>query len=116
MPYSKITYAVEHGVAVLELADPPANTCSHEMMREIDAAVLDARMDREVHVRRLTPPSTASAAVGRIKRAVHSGLDAGLHEGLALERELQQLLFQSDDAREGLTAHVEKRPPRFSGR
>jgi enoyl-CoA hydratase/carnithine racemase len=38
------------------------------------------------------------------------------HDGLALERELQQLLFQSEDAREGLTAYVEKREPRFQGR
>ena len=54
--------------------------------------------------------------VGRIKRAVQSGLEAGFGEGLALERELQQQLFQSDDAREGIRAHLEKRPAVFTGR
>lgn len=37
-------------VAVLSLDDPPANTYSHEMMRELDAAILDARFDPEVEV------------------------------------------------------------------
>jgi enoyl-CoA hydratase/carnithine racemase len=262
----RITYAVADAVATIELNDPPANTYSYEMMREIDAAVLDARMDASVHVivlrgagerffcaganigmlkhadpefkyyfclhanetlnrleqtpklviaalnghtvggglevalaadlriarggagkiglpevalgvlpgtggtqrlarlvgkaraielmatgrlmtfeeahalglvnqvwddadlkgrafaeaiqdyaRQFTPPHTASRAVGRMKRAVHSGMESGLAEGLALERELQQLLFQSEDAKEGLTANLEKRPPRFKG-
>src|SRR5436189_3134491 len=50
MPYAKINYGVVDGVATIELNEPPANTYSYEMMREIDAAVLDARMDRAVHV------------------------------------------------------------------
>ena len=37
-------------------------------------------------------------------------------EGLALERELQQRLFESEDAAEGLAAHLEKRDPVFKGR
>lgn len=63
-----------------------------------------------------TPPHKASLAVGRIKRAVQSGPEAGFHEGLAMERELQQLLFQSADAKEGIAANLEKRAPRFEGR
>jgi enoyl-CoA hydratase/carnithine racemase len=62
------------------------------------------------------PPNKASLAVGRIKRAVVSGLEAGFGEGLAIERELQQLLFQSEDAKEGIAANLEKRKPKFSGR
>jgi len=267
MSYQKITYATADGIALIELNDPPANTYSYEMMQEIDAAVLAARMDSHVHVivltgagekffcaganigmlkeatpafkyyfclhanetltrleqtpklvvaglnghtvggglevalsadlrvaragagkiglpevalgvlpgtggtqrlartvgkakaielmvggslfsfdearqmglvnevwddaelkgrtfrqalvdyaRQFTPPNRASKAVGHIKRAVQSGLEMGLTEGLALERELQQRLFESDDAREGLTANLEKRAPRFSGR
>ena len=68
------------------------------------------------YARQFTPPHRASRAVGHIKRAVQSGLDMGLAEGLALERELQQRLFESDDAREGLAANLEKRKPAFSGR
>ena len=61
------------------------------------------------------PPHKASRAVGRIKRAVQSGAEAGFGEGLALERELQQLLFESRDAKEGIAASVEKRKANFSG-
>ena len=68
------------------------------------------------YARQFTPPHKASRAVGRMKRAVQSGVEAGLAEGLALERELQQLLFQSEDAKEGLTAHLEKRSPEFRGK
>src|SRR5436309_6087787 len=61
------------------------------------------------------PPRKASMAVGRIKRAVQTGAEVPLESGLALERELQQQLFQSEDAKEGLAAYVEKRPPKFKG-
>ena len=267
MAYEKIGYSVTGGVAEIELRDPPANTYSYEMMREIDDAVLVARMDRGVHVivirgsgekffcaganismlttadpdwkyyfclhanetmnrleqtpklviaalnghcvggglevamaadiriarkdagkiglpevklgvlpgtggtqrlarllgkakslelmatgrllsfdeahalglvnavwgdadlngrsfrdavidyaRQFTPPHAASKAIGHVKRAVQSGLEVGFHEGLALERELQQRLFESADAAEGLNANVEKRTPKFTGR
>src|SRR4051794_22094056 len=38
------------GVAVFTLNNPPANTYSYDMMRALDAAVLDVRMDDAVHV------------------------------------------------------------------
>jgi enoyl-CoA hydratase/carnithine racemase len=50
MTYTKINYAVTSGIAEIELDDPPANTYSYEMMRELDDAVLAARMDPDVHV------------------------------------------------------------------
>jgi enoyl-CoA hydratase/carnithine racemase len=61
------------------------------------------------------PPGKASKAVGRIKRAVCSGLELPFAEALALERELQQQLFISEDAREGLDAYLAKRAPQFKG-
>ena len=68
------------------------------------------------YARQFTPPNKASRAVGRMKRAVQSGVEAGFAEGLAIERELQQLLFQGEDAKEGLAANLEKRKPQFTGR
>jgi enoyl-CoA hydratase/carnithine racemase len=68
------------------------------------------------YARQFAPPNKASRAVGRMKRAVQSGVEAGFFEGLAIERELQQQLFQSEDATEGLAAHLEKRKPEFRGR
>lgn len=62
------------------------------------------------------PPRRASMAAGHIKRAVLSGMEMGLSEGLALERELQQRLFISQDATEGIRAYNEKRSPSFSGK
>ena len=75
-------------------------------------AFLDVVLD---YARQFTPPHKASLAVGRIKRAVQSGAEAGFGEGLAIERELQQLLFESADAKEGIAANLEKRAAKFSG-
>jgi enoyl-CoA hydratase/carnithine racemase len=259
-----VRYEVQDGVAVLTMDDPPANTYTHEMMRDLDAAILDARFDEEVHVivirgegpkffsaganinmlktsdpyfkyyfclhanetlnrleqtpklviaalnghtvgggleiamacdlriaradggkiglpevnlgvlpgtggtqrlgrmlgkskaielmvegrtfdfdealelglvnkifegedeeffaavmeyaKQFAPPNKASRAVGRIKRAVCSGVEVPFSEGLAIERELQQLLFQGEDAKEGLAAYIERRTPEFSGK
>src|SRR5438270_594739 len=266
MAFAKIGYAVADGIATIELNDPPANTYSYEMMREIDSAVLEARMDRAVHVivirgagetffcaganigmlkaadqqfkyyfclhanetlnrleqtpklviaalnghtvgggleiamaadlriarkgagkvglpevtlgvlpgtggtqrmARLVnkskaielmvegglfefeeaqrigvvnyvwaaeengkkwwdrvmeyawsfcPPNKAAKAVGRIKRSVQTGWEIPLESALAVERELQQQLFQSEDAKEGLGAYNQKRKPSFAGR
>jgi enoyl-CoA hydratase len=68
------------------------------------------------YAQQFTAPNKASRAVGRIKRAVQTGAEIPLESGLALERELQQQLFQSEDAREGLDAYVNKRKAEFKGR
>jgi enoyl-CoA hydratase/carnithine racemase len=86
----------------------------HEVIDAPDAAAFQAAVLERA--RRFVPPGRASHAVGLIKRAVQSGAESALGEGLALERELQQRLFESQDAREGLSAQIEKRPPRFQGR
>jgi enoyl-CoA hydratase len=68
------------------------------------------------YARQFCPPNKASRAVGRIKRAVVTGSEVGFGEALGLERELQQMLFTSEDAKEGLKAYVEKRQPEFKGK
>src|SRR5438094_5688076 len=45
-----IEYTSSEGVAVLTLNDPPANTYSYEMMQQLDARILEARMDESVQV------------------------------------------------------------------
>src|ERR687895_11243 len=45
-----VRYEAAEGLAVLTLDDPPANTYTYEMMRQLDAAVLRARMDESVEV------------------------------------------------------------------
>ena len=62
------------------------------------------------------PPNRAAKAVGRIKRSVQSGIEVPFESALAIERELQQQLFQSEDAKEGLAAYVEKRKANFNAR
>ena len=68
------------------------------------------------YARQFLPPNKASMAVGRIKRSVQSGLEMSFQESLSLERELQQQLFCSSDAKEGLDAYVNKRTAQFQGK
>lgn len=58
----------------------------------------------------------ATMAQGLIKLAVQEGTEMSLNAGLALERELQNRLFASADAREGISAYVEKRKADFQGK
>jgi enoyl-CoA hydratase len=73
---------------------------------------------REVmaYARQFCPPNKAAGAVGRIKRAIVTGSEIPFQEALGLERELQQLLFTGEDAKEGLAAYLEKRAPKFKGK
>jgi enoyl-CoA hydratase len=68
------------------------------------------------YAKRFTPPNMASKAIGNIKRSVQTGAELPFQDALSVERELQQLLFQSDDAKEGIAAYVEKRKPQFKAR
>jgi enoyl-CoA hydratase/carnithine racemase len=72
-----------------------------------DQAAFDAHMEG---LRALPPLSLAN-----IKRAVFEGLEKPLPDALALERDLMEELFRTNDAREGVTAFSEKRSPQFTG-
>jgi enoyl-CoA hydratase len=54
-------------------------------------------------------------ASGLIKRSVQDGTEMSLAQGLALERELQNRLFITKDAKEGIGAYLEKRQAIFTG-
>src|SRR2546422_1176958 len=49
-----VEYQVDAGIAFLTMNDPPANTYTYEMMRQMDDAILKARMDDNVHLIILT--------------------------------------------------------------
>src|SRR5216110_3961368 len=69
-----------------------------------------------LYAKQFCPPHKASKAVGLIKRAVQSGAEVPFESALAIERELQQQLFQSEDAKEGIAAYNEKRVAEFKGK
>jgi enoyl-CoA hydratase/carnithine racemase len=83
----------------------------------VDMVFDEANFMGQVHdyAKQFCPPNKAARAVGRIKRSVQSGAEIPFESALTLERELQQQLFQSDDAKEGLSAYIEKRAPQFKG-
>jgi enoyl-CoA hydratase/carnithine racemase len=68
------------------------------------------------YAKQFTTPNKAPMAVGHIKRSVQTGLELPLNDALALERELQSLLFKSEDAKEGIAAYNEKRMARFKNK
>ena len=62
-----------------------------------------------------TIASNAPIALRYAREAVNKGLDLTLEQGLCLEADLYLLLHTTADRTEGITAFLEKRPPRFKG-
>jgi enoyl-CoA hydratase len=85
----------------------------NEVYEGDDATFMSRVLDS---ARGFVPPNKASKAVGAIKRAVQTGAEIPFETALALERELQQQLFASGDAKEGIAAYVEKRKAEFKGK
>ncbi|MGB9104924.1 MAG: enoyl-CoA hydratase/isomerase family protein [Terriglobales bacterium] len=97
------------------------NTFSFEEAKEM--GIINDIFEREnfmenvlEYARQFCPPNKASKAVGNIKRSIQTGWEIPMESALAVERELQALLFNSQDAKEGLAAYVEKRPAEFKAK
>jgi len=91
---------------------PPQDALAAGIVDEVvpAAELLDRALDRlRVHA---TGPTFA---IGRIKKAAVLGFGLPLDDGLKLERQLLIELFKSADAKEGVTAFVEKRKPNYKG-
>ena len=74
---------------------------------EVDSVALEL-------ARRLAAGPTL--ALSMIRNAAWAALDSGLEDQLALEARLQREAGLTEDFVEGVTAFMEKRPPRFSGK
>ena len=68
-----IEYRVDNGVAVVEINRPPANAYTTELLKELDAAILDARFDENVH---------AIVITGKLERFFSAGADIKMLAGL----------------------------------
>lgn len=76
--------------------------------------------DAEVETRALALAQTIAGmppvAVQQIKEVVLAGADAPLSTALMLERKAFQMLFASQDQKEGMQAFFEKRPAQYVGK
>src|SRR5512140_3907424 len=97
------------------------NTFSFEEAKEM--GIVNDIFEREnfmenvlEYARQFCPPNKAAKAVGRIRRYIRTGWELPMESALARERELQSLLFKSQDAKEGLSAYVDKRPATFTAK
>lgn len=76
-----------------------------------DDAVLPRAVEMAKRIAALPP-----LAVMQIKEVLLAGMDAPLDAALMLERKAFQLLFATEDQKEGARAFLEKRKPEFRGR
>ena len=87
-----------------------------ERLGMVDRLVPAGELDQSVEELAGGLAAGAPLAVAAITRVVNDGLERPLSD--ALERELEELeaLLASEDAREGMAAASEQRPPAFGGR
>jgi enoyl-CoA hydratase len=84
-----------------------------EKLGLVNKVVKDDELEEEVRKIAKIIAEKSPTAVTLVKQAVNRGFKMGLKDGIAYERDLFALSFSSEDAREGMTAFVEKRKPEF---
>jgi 2-(1,2-epoxy-1,2-dihydrophenyl)acetyl-CoA isomerase len=82
----------------------------------INRVVADDAFDAEVEALVDRLATGATAAYAGIKRQLNAWLYARIDDQLELEAQVQRDMAHSDDFVEGVSAFLEKRPARFSGR
>ena len=82
----------------------------------VSEIVPDADVERRAIEMAQQIAALSPLAIQQAKEAVLRGMDAALDTGLALETKAIQILFSSQDQKEGMAAFIEKRKPKFQGR
>lgn len=82
----------------------------------VDRLIAEADFEDELMAYATRFAEGPSLAQGLAKLSINKGMESSLAEGLAIERSHQNILFRSDDAKEGVKAFVEKRKPEFTGK
>jgi len=72
-------------------------------------------MDETLKIAR-TIAEKGRVALRAVKHVIDNGLDVDLKTGCALEADAFSICFASSDQKEGTTAFLKKRPPKFTGR
>jgi enoyl-CoA hydratase/carnithine racemase len=76
-----------------------------------EGKALETATEMAEHIAKMPP-----LAVAAIKEVVRAGADVPLDTALLLERKAFQILFDSQDQKEGMRAFLEKRTPEYRGR
>ncbi|HET7875729.1 MAG TPA: enoyl-CoA hydratase/isomerase family protein [Methylomirabilota bacterium] len=82
----------------------------------VSRVVPRAELDPVVRALARTLAGLSPTALGLAKEAAATSLEMDYAGALRYLRELTTLVFLSDDAKEGIAAFFEKRPPRWTGR
>ena len=82
----------------------------------VNKVVAEENLVSEAEAMAKTIAGKAPIALRYAKEAVNKGLDLTLEQGVRLESDLYFMLHTTADRTEGITAFLQKRPPRFKGR
>ena len=82
----------------------------------VSEIVADAEVEKRAIAIARQIAELSPLAIEQVKECVLRGMDASLDTGLALETKANQMLFASQDLKEGMAAFIEKRKAKFIGR
>ncbi len=82
----------------------------------VSEIVADAEVEKRAIAMAQQIAELSPLAIEQVKECVLRGMDASLDTGLALETKAIQMLFASQDQKEGMAAFIEKRIPKFTGK
>jgi enoyl-CoA hydratase len=100
----------------LVLTGAPINAETAERLGLVNKVVPADRVIEEAKALAMKIAAKPPLSVKLAKQAVLKAFELPLTEAVDYERKLFYLLFATEDAKEGISAFVEKRPPTFHGR